>query len=79
MEYQRPVKAEPLEDYLIRVEFNNGEIRVFDVAPYLDDSFWASLKTPEIFRLVKVGPLSLEWPNGVDICPEEVYFNSTPI
>ncbi|MDR1359294.1 MAG: DUF2442 domain-containing protein [Coriobacteriales bacterium] len=79
MQYQLPVSAEPLDNYRIRVEFKNGEHRVFDVTPYLQDNFWSSLKVPEIFKLVRVGPLSLEWPNGVDICPEEVYFNSVPI
>ncbi|MDR1185632.1 MAG: DUF2442 domain-containing protein [Coriobacteriales bacterium] len=78
MEFQRPVRAEPLDDYRIRVVFENGERKVFDVTPYLEDSFWASLRQPEVFRLVKVGPLSLEWPNGIDICPEEVYFDSRP-
>ncbi|MDR1778368.1 MAG: DUF2442 domain-containing protein [Clostridiales Family XIII bacterium] len=79
MEFYRPIKAEPLEAYKILVDFENGERKVFDVAPYLDDSFWSRLREPTFFRLVKVGPLSLEWPDGIDICPEEVYLNSIPV
>lgn len=28
--------AEPTADYQLRLEFSNGEIRLFDVRPYLD-------------------------------------------
>lgn len=32
-----------------------------------------------MFNSVKIGGLSIEWENGVDICPDELYNNSKKI
>ena len=28
---------------------------------------------------VKINPLTIEWAGGIDICPDELYYNSMPI
>jgi hypothetical protein len=73
-----PVAVKPLKEYKLLITFDNMEERIFDVAPYLSDSFFASLKSPFIFNSVKVSPISLEWAGGIDICPDELYHNSVP-
>ena len=45
------VKAE--KDYLIRVWFENGEIRIFDLKPYLETGTFSELKDLGIFSTVK--------------------------
>ena len=37
------------------------------------------LKNPTIFKTVKIAGLSIEWINGADICPDELYNNSEKI
>lgn len=32
-----------------------------------------------MFNSVKIGGLSIEWENGADICPDELYNNSKKI
>lgn len=68
--------VKPLEEYRLLVTFENGERRVFDVAPYLDQGVFRELKSPNVFRSVRVSFDAIEWPNGADLCPETVYAES---
>jgi hypothetical protein len=73
------VEVSPLDDYCLLVTFNNGEKRVFDVKSYFRFKQYEELKIPALFRTVKPAGLSIEWIHGQDICPDELYFSSTPI
>jgi hypothetical protein len=74
-----PVSVKILEEHKLLVEFENAETRVFDVAPYLEDKYFASLKNSAIFKSVKTNGLTLEWIGGIDICPDELYENSVKL
>ena len=76
MESYYPVAVEPLNEYKLLITFDNEEKRIFDVTPYLTDSFFAPLKSLAIFNSVKISPISLEWSGGIDMCPDELYYNS---
>ena len=76
MERHYPVSVTPLEDYKLSLTFDNAEKRIFDVRPYLDDTYYAPLKNPVVFRSVKINPITVEWLNEIDICPDELYYNS---
>ena len=78
MESYYPVAVKPLKEYKLLITFDNNEKRIFDVSPYLSDSFFAPLKSLSIFNTVRVNPISLEWVGGIDICPDELYYNSEP-
>jgi hypothetical protein len=73
-----PIEVEPLEQYQLIITFDNKEQRIFDVVPYLSDDFFAPLSNPTIFKTVKINPLTIEWAGGIDICPDELYYNSKP-
>ena len=73
------VVVEPAEDYTILVTFDNSERRLFDVKPYLDHPAFRELRIPALFRTVKPAGLSVEWLHGQDICPDELYHDSTPV
>ena len=79
MDCRYPIEVTPLENYKLLITFDNHESRLFDVAPYINDSFFASLGNPVIFKSVKVNPISIEWTGGIDICPDELYYNSIPV
>lgn len=78
MQSYYPVEVKPIEQYKLLITFDNKEQRVFDIAPYLSDSFFSPLRDPAIFKSVKISPISLEWSGGIDICPDELYYNSIP-
>lgn len=75
----KAIDVKPLEDYMLLIKFSNGEEKVFDVKPYLEDKVFFELKNKELFKTVKVGGLSIEWANGLDICPDELYNQSKKI
>ena len=68
--------AKPLQDYKLRLMFENGECRVFDLKPYLNLGRISELKDEELFNKVRVSFDTVEWPNGVDLDPEFLYKNS---
>ena len=74
-----PIEVKPLEHYRLLITFDNKEQRIFDVSPYLDDGFFAALRNPVIFETAKINPLTVEWAGGIDICPDELYYNSKPV
>ena len=74
-----PIDVKPLDNYELLITFDNDESRIFNVTPYLDDDFFSSLRNPIIFQSAKENSLTVEWIGGVDICPDELYYNSNPI
>ena len=75
----RAIDVKPLQDYKLLITFSNNEKKIFDVTPYLKYKQFEELKNPTIFKTVKIAGLSIEWINGADICPDELYNNSKKI
>ena len=75
----KAVSVIPQDNYCLLVTFSNDEKRLFDVKPYLDFKPFKELKNPAIFDTVKPAGLSVEWVQGQDICPDELYYGSVPI
>ena len=73
------VSVAPLDDYQLRVGFDNGEIRIFDVKPLIRGSWMGELADKAYFKTVRIGGLSVEWPHEQDICPDQLYECSKPI
>ena len=69
-------KVKPLSSYKLELTFENKEIKIFDVKPYLDTGLFKTLKDEKYFKMVKVSYDSIEWPNGVDLDPEVLYEKS---
>ena len=72
------IKAVPEVDYVLRVYFDNGEKKIFDVKPYIKGSWYGKLKDEKYFKSVKTDGFTVSWPEGQDICPDELYDLSTP-
>ena len=74
------VSVKPIEDYKLFVSFDNGEDRIFDAKPLLSRGPWfEALRDEELFRTVHVAGLSVEWEEGQDICPDDLYYLSIPV
>ena len=61
------------QDFTLLITFNNGEKKRFDVKPYLNIGVFNELKEPEVFYSVKPFLGSIQWSNGVDLCPDTLY------
>jgi hypothetical protein len=68
------VKALP--NYKLLLTFENDEIRLFDMSPYLDKGIFKELKDSSLFNTVKVNFDSVEWANEADLDPEFLYEES---
>lgn len=75
----KAINVKVLNNYNIEITFDNGEIRILDVTPYFKFKIFQELKEEKKFERVKVAGLSIEWENGADICPDELYENSKKI
>jgi hypothetical protein len=69
-------EVKPIENYKLILTFENKEVKIFDMSPYLDKGIFKELKNKNIFNAVKVSFDSIEWPNEADIDPETLYEDS---
>jgi len=65
-------------DYLLYLEFENGEKRIFDMSPYMDKRPFVRLKCSPLFAMAKVEYGTVVWPGNIDIAPETLYDKSKP-
>ena len=75
----KAIDVKVLKNYKLEIIFSNGERKIFDVKPYFKFKIFKKLKEDDKFNKVKISGLSIEWDNGADICPDELYNNSTKI
>ena len=61
------------EDYTLEIEFDNGEKKEFDVKPYIKGEWYGKLKDISYFKAVETDGFTVVWPDGQDICPDELY------
>jgi len=67
------------DDYTLTITFDNGEIRIFDMKPYLDKGIFTELKDMTYFKKAKIDDMTVSWNNKQDICPDVLYEDSVPI
>lgn len=70
-------RVAPQDNFVLALEFDNGEERVLDMKPYLDFGVFRRLQSQEFFNQVRISFDTLEWPAGIDLDPEFVYQKST--
>ena len=63
-------------NYLLELEFENGQARVFDMKPYLTKRPFGPLNDIAFFRLARVENGTVTWPGSLNIAPETLYEKS---
>jgi hypothetical protein len=69
----------PHDDFLLLIDFDNGERAWLDMKPFLDFGVFRQLKDCALFRQVRVSFDTIQWDSGADLDPEFVYEKSRPI
>ena len=71
--------VEPMTDYRLKLVYETGEVKLFDVTPYIEGTWYGELKDTAYFRTVQLLPnsIGIEWANGQDIAPHELYEQSS--
>lgn len=72
----RVSNVQPQQNYFLLITFDNGEVKRFDVNPYLEIGIFKELKDMSVFNSVKPFLGSVQWSNGVDLCPDTLYLES---
>ena len=75
----RIVDVEYLHDYVMKLEFSNGECRIVNFDSLLHGKFLDELRDKKKFIQFALTPWTLEWYNGVDFAPEYLYEHSVPM
>lgn len=87
------VDVVPNDDYTLLLRFDNGERRLYDVAPLLEaGTVFAPLADLDIFRRVYLDDAhcvswdidpnvdsNIVWNNKIDLCPDGCYVDSRPV
>ncbi|MCX7192191.1 MAG: DUF2442 domain-containing protein [Proteobacteria bacterium] len=75
----KPTAVAAADDYTLRVTFNNGEIRLFNVTPYLVYPAFEALKAIGLFMQARIAHNTVLWNEEVDLAPESLYLESIPV
>lgn len=72
----RVTDVKPSQDFTLVLTFSNGEVRLFDVKPYLDKGIFRELRERRAFNSVRPFLGSVQWQGGQDLCPDTLYQES---
>lgn len=65
--------------YNLELEFENGELRMFDMSPYMNRKPFVRLKDSAVFKCAFIDYGTVVWPGNIDIAPETLYDLSVPL
>jgi hypothetical protein len=71
----RVVAVEPLDDHRLRVSFDNGIVKHYDVKPLLTTPLFKPLQDLTTFLKVHVEPggFAVAWDSGIDVSEYELW------
>ena len=69
----------PQAHHRLLLEFSNGEVRLFDLTPWLDKGVFRALRDSPEFAQAEVVDGSVEWPGEIDLSFDTLYLRSVPV
>lgn len=73
VQFLEVIKAEYVEEYKVRLFFNDGTVKVVNLLPSLVGEVFTPLKNIEYFKRFSIKFNTIEWENGADFAPEYLY------
>lgn len=70
------IDVKPQDNFLLLLEFENGEKREFDCKKLFDYKVYEPLKHQHFFQKAKVEHGTVVWSDEIDIAPETLYLES---
>ena len=62
-----------LQDYSLKIEFNDGVVKIVDLRPHLKGPVFGKLLDKDLFVQYGIVRGTIEWANGLDFAPEFLY------
>ena len=77
MNYPKIHKAQAIDERTLKVEFDNRQIKKYDITPLLKRKMFQPLKNPDLFKSVKIeqGGYAVSWGEEIDISEHELWRN----
>lgn len=78
-DYETPdiIGVKALDNYLIYLKYETNEEKVYDMKKLINENkFYDKLKDKKYFEKLKIRGDSIEWENGEDVAPENLYYES---
>jgi len=73
------ISVKATKDYVLYLEFENGEKKVFDMNILMDNKPFNRLKASALFQAARIDCGTVCWPGNIDIAPETLYDRSIPL
>jgi hypothetical protein len=73
------IQVQPLDNYHLQLYFDNNEVRIFDVTPYLDKGVFSQLRSVDKFCTVKLFFGGIQWEDEQDFSRDTLYLLSEPL
>lgn len=71
------LEVKALKEYYIYIRFETGEEKVYNMKKYVEEiKYYNKLKKREYFEKIKTRGETVEWQEGEDVCPENLYYDS---
>lgn len=67
------IRVIPLPDFCLEAEFATGEIRRFDLKPYLGYPAFSPLRHIGLFMRAHVAHGTVAWSDEIDLSPDTLY------
>jgi hypothetical protein len=69
------LNVEALDNYKVKLKYETGETKIFNVLPYISGRWYEELFNNSYFKTVHLvsGGKGIEWEHGQDIAPHELY------
>ena len=81
MKYPRIHKAQAIDNNTLVVEFDNQEIKKYDIGKLLRYPMFSPLRKPEFFRNFKIEPggYAIVWNEDIDVSEYELWKNGVKL
>ena len=73
------VDVTPQKDYTLLLTFEDGKKGLYDAAPLLKEEIFEPLKSLPVFLGARAEDGTVVWNDDLDIAPEYLYENCTPV
>jgi hypothetical protein len=75
----RVVRVEPLDDFQVRLTFEDNTEKIKDLEPYLHGPIFKEIREDRSkFRAMQIEGGTIVWGNGADIDPDVLYYDLKP-
>ena len=77
MTYPKIQSASTVDDHTLLIEFDNHQVKKYDITPLLKKEMFAPLENPALFKAVQVeqGGYAVVWSNSIDISEHELWIH----